>query len=207
MDEKEQALLLKKKVGELREIAKAFGIEGWEKMKKKELLDAIIGEPGQNEQSADEWEDLPFFSKTQSGGIQQLEDISSIQDDDDDEYDNDYEREEDAPARMPAAEGGYAEIPIEQTFSEEDLPKDADDEICCQGDGEDVDEAGRIDLEKGKNRYEVEGILELSESGFGFMRFENYMSGPNDIYVAPAQIRRFNLKTGDMIKGDRKSVV
>ena len=200
MDEKEQALLLKKKVGELREIAKAFGIEGWEKMKKKELLDAIIGEPGQSEPSANDWEDMPFFPSTQSAGLQQVEDLSSLQDDDDD-YDNDYEREEDAPARMPAAEGGYAAIPIEPTFSEEDLPKDADDEICCQGEGDDVDEAGRIDLEKGKNRYEVEGILELSESGFGFMRFENYMSGPNDIYVAPAQIRRFNLKTGDMIKG------
>ena len=38
--------------------------------------------------------------------------------------------------------------------------------------------------------------------GFGFLRMENYMSGKNDIYVSPTQIRRFNLKTGDEIVGD-----
>ena len=198
MDEKEQALLLKKKVGELREIAKAFGIEGWEKMKKKELLDAIIGDNGQTSAPAEEWDDMPFFTSAQHDGSLMSDELVSSCDEDDDDYDNDYDREEDAPARTAAAEGGYATIPMEQTYSEEDLPREDDEEICCQ---EDVDEEGRIDLEKGKNRYEVKGILELADSGFGFMRFENYMSGPNDIYVAPAQIRRFNLKTGDMIKG------
>jgi len=55
--------------------------------------------------------------------------------------------------------------------------------------------------ERNKNRYEVEGILELADTGFGFLRFENFLSSSNDVYVAPAQIRRFNLKTGDKIKG------
>jgi len=57
------------------------------------------------------------------------------------------------------------------------------------------------DDERNKNRYEVEGILELADTGFGFLRFENYLSSNNDVYVAPAQIRRFNLRTGDRIKG------
>ena len=48
---------------------------------------------------------------------------------------------------------------------------------------------------------EVEGILQLCEDGFGFLRSENYLSGVDDVYVAPAQIRRFRLKTGDMLKG------
>lgn len=48
---------------------------------------------------------------------------------------------------------------------------------------------------------EIEGILQLCEDGFGFLRSENYLSGVDDVYVAPAQIRRFRLKTGDMIKG------
>ncbi len=43
------------------------------------------------------------------------------------------------------------------------------------------------------------GILEVLTDGFGFLRCENYLSGANDIYVSPVQIRRFNLKTGDMI--------
>lgn len=47
----------------------------------------------------------------------------------------------------------------------------------------------------------AEGILELHTDGYGFMRFENYLSGSEDIYVSPSQIRRFQLKTGDKISG------
>ena len=50
-------------------------------------------------------------------------------------------------------------------------------------------------------RPEVEGILELSENGFGFLRFDNFLTSEKDIYVSPTQIRRFNLKTGDKVKG------
>ncbi len=51
------------------------------------------------------------------------------------------------------------------------------------------------------DRFEVEGILELADGGFGFLRFNNFLTSEKDIYVAPAQIRRFNLKTGDKIRG------
>ena len=46
------------------------------------------------------------------------------------------------------------------------------------------------------------GILEVLPDGYGFIRCENYMPGENDIYVSPSQIRRFNLKTGDIIQGN-----
>ncbi len=46
------------------------------------------------------------------------------------------------------------------------------------------------------------GILEVMPDGFGFIRSANYLPGENDIYVAPSQIRRFNLKTGDIVKGN-----
>ena len=46
------------------------------------------------------------------------------------------------------------------------------------------------------------GILEVMSDGFGFIRCENYLPGSNDIYVSPAQIRRFNLKTGDIVEGN-----
>ena len=48
----------------------------------------------------------------------------------------------------------------------------------------------------------ADGILEVLPDGYGFIRCENYMPGENDIYVSPSQIRRFNLKTGDIIKGN-----
>ena len=46
------------------------------------------------------------------------------------------------------------------------------------------------------------GILEVMSDGYGFIRCANYLPGDNDIYVAPSQIRRFNLKTGDIVKGN-----
>lgn len=46
-----------------------------------------------------------------------------------------------------------------------------------------------------------EGILEVLADGYGFLRMDNYLPGTKDIYVAPSQIRRFNLKTGDRVKG------
>ena len=51
------------------------------------------------------------------------------------------------------------------------------------------------------DRYEAEGILDMSEDGFGFLRFNNFLTSDKDIYVSPAQVRRFSLKTGDKVKG------
>lgn len=50
----------------------------------------------------------------------------------------------------------------------------------------------------------VSGVLEKLPDGFGFLRFPeyDYVSGPDDIYVSPAQIRRLNLRTGDTVSGD-----
>ncbi|MDE5820804.1 MAG: transcription termination factor Rho [Lachnospiraceae bacterium] len=48
------------------------------------------------------------------------------------------------------------------------------------------------------------GILEVMPDGYGFIRCENYLPGENDVYVAPSQIRRFNLKTGDIVEGNTR---
>ena len=52
--------------------------------------------------------------------------------------------------------------------------------------------------------HEANGILEVMPEGFGFIRCENFLPGENDVYVAPSQIRKFNLKTGDIIRGNRR---
>ena len=59
--------------------------------------------------------------------------------------------------------------------------------------------AETVQLDSGER---ADGILEVLPDGYGFIRCENYMPGENDIYVSPSQIRRFNLKTGDIIKGN-----
>ena len=48
---------------------------------------------------------------------------------------------------------------------------------------------------------EVVGVLEILPDGFGFLRGSNYLSTENDVYVSPSQIRRFNMKTGDKVRG------
>lgn len=66
---------------------------------------------------------------------------------------------------------------------------------------EDIKTEAKEDI-KQEERPEVEGILEIQEeNNFGFLRFSNFLTSEKDIYVSPAQIRRFNLKTGDKIKG------
>lgn len=50
----------------------------------------------------------------------------------------------------------------------------------------------------------VKGILEVLPDGYGFIRSDNYLPGENDVYVSPSQIRRFNLKTGDILKGNTR---
>ena len=47
----------------------------------------------------------------------------------------------------------------------------------------------------------IEGILEVLPDGYGFLRGDNYLSSPKDVYISPIQIRRFRLVTGDLVKG------
>ncbi len=62
----------------------------------------------------------------------------------------------------------------------------------------------RNDLQDLDSGIEANGILEVMPDGFGFIRCENFLPGENDVYVAPSQIRRFNMKTGDIIRGSRR---
>ncbi len=65
---------------------------------------------------------------------------------------------------------------------------------------EDVEELKRLD-----SGITVKGILEVMPDGYGFIRSaKNYLPGENDVYVAPAQIRRFGLKTGDILEGNTR---
>ena len=67
---------------------------------------------------------------------------------------------------------------------------------------EEAKQAGAIEEEqKNDGRYDTTGILDIAEGGFGFLRYDNFLTSEKDVYVSPTQIRRFNLKTGDEIFG------
>ena len=67
-------------------------------------------------------------------------------------------------------------------------------------------EAGKTvtDMEQLDSGQTVSGVLEVMSDGFGFIRSDHYLTGDHDVYVSPAQIRRFNLKTGDIVTGNTK---
>ena len=79
----------------------------------------------------------------------------------------------------------------------------ADDEAEAEEDEEGLElEEGVISYQVNNEEDEiVEGILEILTEGYGFLRGDNFLSTPKDIYISPVQIRRFKLETGDMIKG------
>ena len=60
------------------------------------------------------------------------------------------------------------------------------------------------DIDKLDSGITAHGILEVMQDGYGFIRSANYLRGENDVYVSPSQIRRFNLKTGDILEGNTR---
>ncbi|MBD5452199.1 MAG: transcription termination factor Rho [Lachnospiraceae bacterium] len=70
-----------------------------------------------------------------------------------------------------------------------------------QTDSEKQQEGYPTELDSGMT---AKGILEVMTDGFGFIRSDNFLPGENDVYVAPSQIRRFNLRTGDIIEGNTR---
>lgn len=168
LDEK---TLKSKKVVELREIAKTFGLQGYEKMKKADLIANLMREDPKEENSNKDDHDKSVHSRDpQPGSSHELRETRESRDN--------HEPRETRESREPREnrESRDNHEPRESRESRE--PRENRDD-----------------------RFEVEGILELAEDGFGFLRFNNFLTSEKDIYVAPAQIRRFNLKTGDKIKG------
>ena len=130
-------ILKKKKLTELKEIAKSFQIPNYYKLKKDELILA-------------------------------LENISDSKDQD------------------------KAEV---ESGEKQELIKEDHAEL------EDISDNASEEMEKLEDVNIAEGILELHLDGYGFLRRDNYLSGEDDIYISPSQIRRFQLQTGDKITG------
>ena len=88
-------------------------------------------------------------------------------------------------------------IELMLTEDEKDRAKEVKEEIKSE-------KPGVIDIEQLDSGESAQGILEVLPDGYGFIRSANYLPGENDVYVAPSQIRRFGLKTGDIISGNTR---
>lgn len=87
------------------------------------------------------------------------------------------------------------ELMLEQ--DEKDKAKEVKEEIKNE-------KAGVADIEQLDSGMVAHGIIEVLPDGYGFIRSDNYLPGENDVYVSPSQIRRFGLKTGDIISGNTR---
>lgn len=224
MDER---TLKTKKVAELREIAKTFGLTGYEKMKKAELIEALMKDEEPSGQAVEntaekpgEAEDAASEAKPSQPQRQRREKRRQTAD------------EETSGSRQAGSKQQIANEQLTERSGQSDRRQPESD---TQDHGEQSDDDQSQDRSEKQNgrrqqmqhseqqsdrqqsndrrkrsdkivpdrddRFEVEGILELAEGGFGFLRFHNFLTSEKDIYVSPAQIRRFNLKTGDKVKG------
>ena len=197
----EESALKTKKVAELREIAKTFGLKNYQKMKKAELVKALMKDEETSE--ADE------HKETEDN--KDIEKNSRLK-----------ENKTKAVKTMNKGRKTISAVSIKESENQEKKEEDnknssknkeCENISCVEAQTEEIQESDisekhqKSGKQKSKavpdrnDRFEVEGILELADGGFGFLRFNNFLTSEKDIYVAPAQIRRFNLKTGDKIKG------
>ncbi|MBF8983741.1 transcription termination factor Rho [Lutibacter sp. B2] len=90
---------------------------------------------------------------------------------------------------------------IEIPKKEEIESTDTNEEKNVDMDRKNLPEKINNEINNSKEVNTVEGVLEITEGGFGFLRFYNFLTSEKDVYVSPSQIRRFNLKTGDKLLG------
>ena len=89
-------------------------------------------------------------------------------------------------------------------LDEQEKQQEANEEAKEEVKEEMKDKKEESDIEQLDSGHTANGILEVMQDGFGFIRCENYLPGENDVYVSPSQIRRFGLKTGDILTGNTR---
>lgn len=173
---------------DLKEIAKLRGIKGVSAMKKAEVIEAMLELDEQEKKQAEE-------KKASERGSA--------------------EEHKPAEGRRPAEErrpvSGRRESSDNRTYGNRGEGADSrtSGESRVSGDGRAPFDRNAVydinsfpaELDSGE---EANGILEVMPDGYGFIRCANYMPGENDVYVAPSQIRRFGLKTGDVLTGNKR---
>ena len=169
-------------LNELRQVAKARGLKGISALRKDQLVERMLqeDEKDQAKKAAEQSEE----SKTERADRHER---SAKQDRTERRERN--EKQERTAERQEAPERN--EQP-ERAETEKARPVN---------DGEDHPRSEFQALDSGQ---EVCGILEVLADGYGFIRSDNFLPGDNDVYVSPSQIRRFGLKTGDILRGNTR---
>ena len=197
MREKYESLAL----AELREIAKARGMKRISGLKKAELIELMLAEDEKDKEAGKDVEPKPVLRGMREPSFAASSNNSG-------DKVNRHERRERTPREQNG--GNNAErTPREQKASTADNNNGNNAErpareqrTAPEGvENRQSDEKFPSELDSGMT---ARGILEVMPDGFGFIRSENFLPGENDVYVAPSQIRRFGLRTGDIIEGNTR---
>lgn len=109
----------------------------------------------------------------------------------------------DAMVEADSNENGAEEVKEGQEIKEVQETKEQNEKTVDSSKVQEFKDAkSPVDAAQLDSGLKANGILEVMPDGYGFIRSENYLPGENDIYVSPSQIRRFNLKTGDVLQGN-----
>lgn len=211
MREKLQTLPL----AELKELAKAKGIKGCSSMRKAEIIDLLCEKEEETSPvrvsdgnvSQDKNEDSKENTKTsdtipspevatpnQSQGVVDQQGMSSNNNQRKTTVVRSYRPDaQQRPAPYRPATTNSAEAPVRNELRQGAVVEEPKQDFQPSPELQELDSG-----------IDAHGILEVMPDGFGFIRCENYLPGENDVYVAPSQIRRFNMKTGDIIHGSRR---
>lgn len=190
----------------LRDVAKSRGLKHLSGLKKKELVELMLEEDkkdalkGENtveeteERTAEETEE-GTSGKTKDKAAGRTEDKKSIKKEDKRLQTID-RRQDTRGVQARGCENGERNNGGERAESGERQERKSNKIITT--DGIEIDNP---ELDSGISAH---GILEVMPDGYGFIRCENYLPGENDVYVSPSQIRKFGLKTGDIIHGNTR---
>lgn len=213
-------ILKDKKVAELREIAKALGIKGASGMKKQEIVDLLtrMHEEAEKEKAAAaEKEAKKAAPKTKRTAKKKAEPAPEPASGKPEKTAKRAAKPKKAQpaAAEPKEEPAESQLkvyipePASVYISEENtisaVPENKPADPAAEPAEAQPEKSEEADPKKGaplkEGRVEKTGILDIAEGGFGFLRFDNFLTSDEDVYVSPTQIRRFNLKTGDKICG------
>lgn len=217
--------LEKMSVVNLREMAKQQGIKGFSGMRKQELIDILYLQLNKKEEKKN-----PTFTKKESKVVkkekeqkiieikkEEIKDVLTISSSKNSNIKEEKEEKLELPD-MPAEQIHQKAEPvkrvehIEVKLAEPEriapvkyTEKLTKIEVNRENErGREEGKRNERELEQLDSGESKEGILEVMPDGYGFIRCDNYLPGENDVYVSPAQIRRFNLKTGDIIAGNTR---
>ena len=174
-------------LADLKAIAKARGLKGTSTMKKADLVELMLAEDEKDKAEGKQIEPKGVMKKPERPARAERPERTER-----------FERSE-RPERSERTERpertDRSERPERAEGSQEYRPERRMEEARPE------DEKFPTELDSGVSAH---GILEVMPDGYGFIRCENYLPGDHDVYVAPSQIRRFGLKTGDILDGNTR---